>query len=243
MFQLSDELPPHALRDLSKLARVDSDVDHYAPHLSVPGDVGPPVVDIDDQARDADALALTSRNTRSSLTGWTTKLRIRKLVTPGATQSSARHWWGEGAVKLLRLSARSLVTTWLEISGGCWVVLVGGWEVVDEVLEVARARCCFGSPVMGALMVIWSFPRSAKSSLSLVCQMEGGLLAVGTCGSEEHFSVDLDGEVDWFFRFLMTVLTVKFSVLSVHTCCSREQTTFEIFLADAARMLIFFARL
>ena len=32
--------------------------------------------------------------------------------------------------------------------------MVGGRDVVDEVLGQARARCCFGSPVVGALMVI-----------------------------------------------------------------------------------------
>ena len=42
-FQLSDELPQHAFRDHRELARVDLAVDHHAPHLSVPGDVGQPV--------------------------------------------------------------------------------------------------------------------------------------------------------------------------------------------------------
>ena len=81
-------------------------------------------------------------------------------------------------------------------------------------------------------------PWSAKSSLSFVCRMGRGLLTAGTWGSEEDFGVDLDGEVDWFFRFLMAVLRVKFSVLSVQTCW-RQQTTFEIFLTVAARMLFF----
>ena len=48
MLQLSDELPPHAFRDHSELARVGPDVDHRAPHLSAPGDVGQPVVDVVD---------------------------------------------------------------------------------------------------------------------------------------------------------------------------------------------------
>ena len=48
MLQLSNELPPHALRNYGELARVDPDVDHHAPHLSVPGDVGQPVVNVID---------------------------------------------------------------------------------------------------------------------------------------------------------------------------------------------------
>ena len=48
MLQLSNELPPHALRNHGELARVDPDVDHHAPDLSVPGDVGQPVVDVVD---------------------------------------------------------------------------------------------------------------------------------------------------------------------------------------------------
>ena len=60
MFRLSNELPPHAFRDYSELARVDPDVGHHAPHLSAPGDVGQPVVDfVDGKARDANVLALT----------------------------------------------------------------------------------------------------------------------------------------------------------------------------------------
>ena len=37
---------------------------------------------------------------------------------------------------------------------------------------------------------------------------KGGLLAAGTCGSDEQSGVGLDDDVDWFLRFLMTVLRV-----------------------------------
>ena len=104
------------------------------------------------------------------------------------------------------------------------MVLVVGWEAVDGVLEEARARCCSG-----------------KSSLFLVCQVEGGLLAAGTCGSDEHFGVGLDDDVDWFLRFLIIVFSVTFSLLTVQTW--RTQTTLEIFLTATARVLIFFVRL
>ena len=48
MFQLSNELPPHAFCDYGELVRVDPDVDHHALHLSIPGDVGQPVVNVVD---------------------------------------------------------------------------------------------------------------------------------------------------------------------------------------------------
>ena len=48
IFQLSNELPPHALHDHGELARVDRAIDHHAPHLSIPGDVGQPVIDVVD---------------------------------------------------------------------------------------------------------------------------------------------------------------------------------------------------
>ena len=48
-FQLSDELPPHALRDHGELARVDPEVDHHVPRLSIPGEVGQLVVDVVDE--------------------------------------------------------------------------------------------------------------------------------------------------------------------------------------------------
>ena len=73
--------------------------------------------------------------------------------------------------------------------------------------------------------------------------MEAGLLAAGTCGSDEQSGVGLDGDVDWFMRFLMTVFRVTFSLLSVQTCCWRVQTALEIFLTAAARVLIFLVRL
>ena len=105
ILHLYDELPPRALHDHGELARVDLDVDHHAPHLSVPGDdVSQLVLDVvDGQARDADVLALTpppppsspalpnpSGNTRSGLMGRATESPIRTLVTPGATRSSAK---------------------------------------------------------------------------------------------------------------------------------------------------------
>ena len=68
------------------------------------------------------------------------------------------------------------------------------------------------------------------------------MLAAGTCGSDEQSGVGLDGDVDWFLRFLMTVFRVTFSLLSVQTCW-RVETALEIFLTTATSALIFFVRL
>ena len=90
-----------------------------------------------------------------------------------------------------------------------------------------------------ALVVVRPLPGSAISSLSLVCREERGLLAAGTCGAEEHYTADLYVEVDWFCGFLVTVLTVRFSVLNVQTSCWEEYAALEIFWTAASRMLIF----
>ena len=59
------------------------------------------------------------------------------------------------------------------------MVFVVCWEAVDGVLEEDRARCF-----------------SDKSSLFLVCRVEAGLLAAGTCGTDEQSGVGLDDDVD-----------------------------------------------
>ena len=68
------------------------------------------------------------------------------------------------------------------------------------------------------------------------------MLAAGTCASEGYYGVDLDDDVDWFLRSLITVFRVRFSVLDMQTCW-RVQTTLQIFLTAGARVFIFFVRL
>ena len=47
-FSFHNDLRLRVLHDHGKLARVDPDMVHHAPRLSVPGDVGQPLVDVVD---------------------------------------------------------------------------------------------------------------------------------------------------------------------------------------------------